>query len=283
MRSRCLLLTALLAATALPQATRAQDYLNCQLVPGWEQTGPKRQYVADNLYDYKDGGAEGYLVYGFVRMQGLDCKSGSTTLAIDVSELGDADMAYGMFVANRDPNLPIAKIGMSGQVLPQSLSFAKGKYFVEIVQTDGTPNSDQTSTLRAIAAKMEPRIEGRDTPPAELDWFLKEDQTSARLVPESVLGLRLLKHGYLAKYKQGQAFIALEDSPESAAQVMKKLRVKFEGSTPAQIGDEAFQIQAPYLDGLCIFRKGRFIAGFANLPDPQQAASQSAKLAARIP
>jgi hypothetical protein len=283
MRSACLLFAALLAVTALPQAARAQDYLNCQLVPGWEQSGPKRQYVADNLYDYKDGAAEGYLVYGFVGMQGIDCKSGTITFAIDVSELADADMAYGMFAVSRDPNLPIAKIGMGGQVLPQSLSFAKGKYFIEIVETDGNPSSNQTETLRAFAAKMEPRIEGRDTPPAALDWFLKDDQTSARLVPESVLGLRLLKHGYLAKYSQGQAFIAFEDSPESAAEVMKKLRAKFEGATPAQIADEAFQIKAPYLDGLCIFRKGRYIAGYANMPDPEQAASQSTKLAARIP
>jgi hypothetical protein len=283
MKLDLLLIAVLLTAIALPTAASSQTYLNCELVPGWEQTGPKREYVADNLYDYKDGAAEGYLVYGFMRMQGIDCKSGATTLAIDISELADADMAYGMFAANRDPNLPIAKIGMGGQVQPQSLSFAKGKYFIEIVETDGNSASNQTDALRAFATKMETLIEGRDTPPAALDWFLKEDQTSARLVPESVLGLRLLKHGYLAKYTQGQAFIAFEDTPQSAAEVMNKLRAKFEGSTPAQIGDEAFQLKAPYLDGLCIFRKGRYIAGYANLLDPQQAALQSAKLAARIP
>ena len=30
---------------------------------------------------------------------------------------------------------------------------------------------------------------------------------SLKLVPESVLGLKILKRGYVAKYKQGQAFI----------------------------------------------------------------------------
>ncbi len=103
------------------------------------------------------------------------------------------------------------------------------------------------------------------------------------MIPESVLGLRLLKHGYVAKYKQGQAFIVLESSPESAAEVMKKLRERFDGAAPAQIADEAFQVKAPYLDGVCVFRKGRYLAGYANLPDLQQAASLSAKLAARIP
>jgi len=64
---------------------------------------------------------------------------------------------------------------------------------------------------------------------------------------------------------------------------MKKLRERFSGATSAQIGDEAFQAKAPYLDGICVFRKGRYLAGYANLPDAQQAASLAAKLAARLP
>jgi hypothetical protein len=278
MAVRLLPLILLLAGMA-----HAQDYLNCKFAPGWEQSGSRRQYTADNLFEYKDGGAEGYLIYGFVRMQGIDCKSGGDTLAIDVSEMNDADSAYGMFAANRDPSQPIAKIGMGGQLQPQSASFAKGKYYAEIVVNAANPDSDHTALLQAFVTAMQQHLEGRDTPPMALAWFPKEDLTSSRLVPESVLGLKLLKRGYVAKYKQGQAFIVLEASPESAAEVMKKLRERFDGTAPAQIGDEAFQAKAQYLDGICIFRKGRYLAGYANLPEPQQAASQAAKLAALIP
>lgn len=261
----------------------AQDFLSCQFAPGWEKSGLKRQYAADNLFDYKDGGAEGYLIFGFVRMQGIDCKSGEDTLTIDVSEMNDADSAYGLFLANRDSSLPVTAIGMGGQVQPQSASFAKGKYYVEIVVIAASPDSDRSAVLRAFAAGIEKRLEGRATAPEALTWFPQENLTSARLVPESVLGLRLLQRGYVAKYKQGQAFIVLEASPKSAAEVLKKLRERFDGASPAQIADEAFQAKAQYLDGICIFRKGRYLAGYANLPDPQQAASQAAKLAARIP
>jgi len=279
MKAAGLLLAILFAAGT----ARAQDYLNCQFAPGWEQSEPKRQYAADNLYDYKDGAAEGYLIYGFARMTGITCKSGGDTLTIDVSEMSDADSAYGIFAANRDPSLPIVSIGMGGQVQPQSASFAKGKYYVEIVVIAASADSDRTTVLKAFAAGIEKRLEGRDTAPEALAWFPQENLTSARLVPESVLGLRLLQRGYVAKYKQGQAFIVLEASPKSAAEVLKKLRERFDGASPAQIADEAFQAKAQYLDGICIFRKGRYLAGYANLPDPQQAASQAAKLAARIP
>jgi hypothetical protein len=50
-----------------------------------------------------------------------------------------------------------------------------------------------------------------------------------------------------------------------------------------QLGDKGFQAQAPYLEGLCIFRKGRFIAGFTNLSDPQRAANEASKLLGRVP
>jgi hypothetical protein len=264
-------------------AAGAQDYLNCHFVPGWEQSGAKRDYTPDNLYDYRDGAAEGYLVFGFTRMQGIDCQSGSATLAIDVSDMSDADSAYGMFAANRDPKEAIAKIGMGGQVLAQSAMFAKGRYFVEIVETDGNTTNDQSAVLRGFAAKIEPMLEGRDSPPDALKWFPGENQVSVRLVPESVLGLKILKRGYVAQYQHGQAFVVSEESPQTAAEVMKKLRERFEGTQPAQIGDEAFQVRAPYLDGICVFRKGRYIGGYANLPSPADAASQATKLIAHLP
>ena len=280
MRASHLVLLPILLAAGM---ACAQDYLSCQLVPGWSQSGPKRQYTAGNLYDYKDGAAEGYLSYGFTGMQSVDCKSGGTTLSIDVSDLADADSAYGMFASNRDPRLPVAKISMGGQIQPQSALFAKGKHYVEIVVNDPNPNGDHTAELRAFLTGMQQRLEGRDTAPEVLDWFPQDNLASTRLVPESVLGLKQLKRGYVATYKQGQAFIVLEASPESAAEVLKELRERFDGASSVPVGDEAFQARAQYLDGICIFRKGRYLGGYANLPVPQEAASQAAKLAARIP
>ena len=279
MRPGLLLLAAMLAATT----GKAQAYLDCHLAPGWEQSGPKRTYTADNLFDYRDGAAEGYLIFDFVRMQGIDCRSGTATLAIDVSEMADADSAYGIFAANRDTAQPIARIGMGGQTLPQSLIFAKGSYFVEIVESDGNPSGDRSAALRAFATKMEPLLEGRATPPEALQWFPTENRVSVRLVPESVLGLRVLKRGYVAQYKQGQAFVVIEDSPEVAVRTMKKLRERFEDATQVPIGDEAFQAKAQYLGAVCIFRKGRYIGGYTNLTDFADAVIMAGTLLKRIP
>ena len=278
-KTACMLMTLLLTAGM----AHAQAYLNCAFAPGWVESGAIRQYAAENLYEYKDGAAEGYLLFGLVRMQAIECKSGGDSLEIDVSEMSDADSAYGILMANVDPSTPIANLGMGGQIFRQAASFAKGNYYVEIVETAANPDKNQSAMLKALATAMLEHMEGRDTVPEALQWFPKEDLVSVRLVPESVLGLSQLKRGYVGKYKQGQAFLVAEDSPRAAAEVMKSLRERFGGATAAQIGDEAFQSRAKYLDGVCIFRKGRYVAGYANLPETEQAASLAAKLAARIP
>ncbi|HEX8924578.1 MAG TPA: DUF6599 family protein [Terriglobales bacterium] len=279
MRRASLLCTFLL----LSASVRAQGLIDCHAVPGWEQAGQARQYTPDNLFDYRDGAAEGYLQFGFARMQGADCSSRANTLAIDVSEMSDAEMAYGMFAANRDPSVPVSKIGMGAQVQSQNLSFAKGKYYIELVVTDAAPGADFTPVLKGFAANIEAKLTGESTPPAVLSWFPEEGLTEARLMPESVLGLRVLKRGYVAKYAQGQAFVLAEESSDAAAAVMRSLREKLAGTETVKLGDDAFQGNAQYLEGICIFRKGRYIGGFANLPDAGQAQARAKMLLARVP
>jgi hypothetical protein len=271
-----LLVCAVVAAPLAPAA----EVANCSLVPGWRQEGALRHFTADNLFEYMDGNAESYLTYGFTQMQGVTCKSGENTLVIDISEMLDADAAYGIFSANRDPGHPIAKIGMGGQVMPRRGTFAKGNHYVEI---SATPDVDHTPVLTAFIAAMEKRVEGSSTPPDALVWFPPEKLVSARLIPESVLGVRLLKRGYVAQYDQGKAFLVLETSPQSATAVMTKLRARYPAAQAAPVADEALQLQDKYLGGVCFFRKGKYIGGYANMPDGATAATASATLAARIP
>lgn len=258
----------------------AQDYLNCHLVQGWEQSSPKRDYSPDTLYEYMDGNAESYLLYGFVHMQGITCTSGGKKFVIDVSEMQDSDLAYGMFASNADPNQPIAKIAMGGQIQPRRASFAKGQYYVEIA---ASPEGNYTIALQAFVSKIEPLIEGRSSPPDALSWFPQGNLASVRLVPESVLGLRQLRRGYVAKYAQGQAFIVVESSPESAAEVFKRVQARFPDATPAKLADDSFQAKSQYLDSICIFRKGRYIAGYTNQASRDAAFTNATNLASHLP
>ncbi len=263
--------------------TGAQTYLNCSYAAGWQLNGAPREYSAANLYEYKDGAAEGYLSFGFLRMTSINCRSSESTIDIDVSEMADADFAWGIFAANSEADKPVAAIGMGGQVGHQSASFARGSSYVEIVEVSSNPDADDSATMAAFAVGMERQMQGRDTPPETLNWFPQEELISIRLIPESVLGLRELTRGYVAHYKQGQAFVIGEASPESASVVLKDLRAKLSGTTDAGVGDEAFQAKTKYLGGICIFRKGKTLAGYANLAQAADAVTLATKLAPRIP
>lgn len=251
----------------------------CAQVPGWTPQGEARTYAADNLFEYMDGNAEGYLLYGFQNMHGVTCTKGGVTLVIDVSDFGDPDSAYGMFTANRDLRQPSVKLGMGGQVLPRKAIFAKGQFFVEIA---AEPEGDHTAILQAWTAAIEKLQPGSTQVPAALSWFPTEGQQSLRLVPESVLGIRILKRGYVAQYASGKAFVVTEETPASAAAVMQKLRERFGETTKVQAGDEAFQVTDKYLGKVCIIRKGRYLAGYGNVPEDKDAAKLAEALLLKV-
>jgi hypothetical protein len=103
-----------------------------------------------------------------------------------------------------------------------------------------------------------------------------------RLIPQSVLGLRLLKSGYVGQYDFGKGFVVKESSPEAAAQLMRKLRERFGQTALVSIADEAFTATDKYLNGMCVFRKGSFVGGFAGLTSGRDGVAESARLAAGI-
>ena len=271
----------LLAALLFAMCAHAADAPapSCALVPGWTESGPARSYEASNLFEYMDGNAEGYLIYGFRSMQGVTCRRGEISFVIDVSDMGDADGAYGIFSADRDPALPIEKFGMAGQVAPRRAMFAKGRYFLEIA---ANPEGDHSAALRTWLAALDATIDGGTALPGALAWFPAEGRQSLRLVPESVLGLRLLKRGYVAQYEFGKAFVAFEASAESAVAVMQKLRARFAGAATAKLADDAFQTTDQYLGRLFIFRKGGLIGGYSITGEGQDPAALAAALAAKM-
>ena len=283
MKSALVAVAVCTAVTALRAAAADAPLPRCDVVPGWTQAGPARTYAADNLYDYMDGNSEGYLIYGFKLMHGVTCKSGEVSFVVDISEMNDAEAAWGLYASNRDPRVPVEKLGISGQIVPQRGIFVKGASFVEI---SASPTSaDHSTALRTFLQGLEKLVTGTTDAPPPVQWFPKEalDAASIRLVPQSVLGLSLLKKGYIAKYDYGRAFVVRQASLDSAIQVMQKLRDRFGASEPMKTADEAFQANDRYLGRLLIFRKGAYVAGFVNLTADAPAAKSAQVLAAAIP
>ncbi|HVO10604.1 MAG TPA: DUF6599 family protein [Vicinamibacteria bacterium] len=278
-------MTTLLALFLLAQPAPAGFPVpDCTLVPGWSQQGEARSFDTETLFDYMDGNSEGYFAYGFTLMRGVTCVNpAGDQLVLDVSAMGDPDRAWGFFVANRDLRSPIEAIGSAGQVLARKATFAKGTYYVEIA---ASPDKDHRPALRAFVEAMLKRVPGEAHVPAAVALFPTEglEKDSVRLVPESVLGLRVLKAGFISQYPAGRALLVPETDAQAAQATFGRLRERFPAArAEGGLGDEAFSATDPYLGGLLLFRKGRNLAGVANVPAGQDPRPLAQALAARLP
>lgn len=273
-------------ATPAAPAAAAQAFPtpDCALVPGWSPRDELRRFDAETLFEYKNGAAEAYFAYGFTRMQGVTCGDAKgVELVIDVSELGDPDHAWGFFAANQDAQSPVEAIGSGRQLLATSAALAKDRFYVEIT---AQPEGDHRALLGRFLDALLPRIPGAAHTPDVVSRFPREglEPGSVRLVPESVLGLRMLEAGFVAQYRVGRAFVVPEASPQAASDTLVKLRAHFgEASPAAGLGEGAFAAQDPYLAGVVVFRKGRHVAGVANAAAGEDALPLAQALAARLP
>ncbi|MGO9242999.1 MAG: DUF6599 family protein [Bryobacteraceae bacterium] len=259
-------------------AAQAPD---CAVAPGFTQTGEAREFNTDTLFNYMDGNSEGYFLYSFVRMQGVTCKQGELSLVLDVSEFADPEMAYGMFTANFDNRRPRAALGAGGQVGPTKAIFVKGKYFVEL---SVEPEGEHAALLEAAARAMERRVPGSVSAPPQLSLFPKEglQPGSPRLIPHSVLGLRMLEKGYLGIYDNGRLFFVTEATPEGAKTLMAKLQARFPGTAVAQVGEDAYSGEDRLLGRFCLFRKGARVGGFVSAGEGADVAKIAATFASGL-
>ncbi|MBL8173583.1 MAG: hypothetical protein JNK48_02880 [Bryobacterales bacterium] len=254
---------------------------DCSAVPGFTAKGPARAFNVETLFEYMNGNSEGYFAYGFRQMRGITCTGGKLDLVFDISEMETPELAWGMFMANRDPKLPMAKFGPVAQVTPRRGAFAKGNAFVEVA-ANPTAAPD---IIERFLAYWEKRLPGESKAPALLDVFPKQGLVpdSLRLVPESVLGFRMLRRGFVGQYEHGKAFLIPEASPQAASKVLAQLKQRLNATETASLGDDSFQVKDKYLGRICVFRKGSILAGTANFPDSVDPATLAKEIAARLP
>lgn len=271
---------ALWAALILGAACMAQTP-NCSVAPGFKQEGPERNYATETLFEYMDGNSEGYFLYGFQSMKGITCSKGELKLVFDVSKFKDHESAYGMFTGNLDTREPVLKIGGGGQVTPRKAVFTKGAYYVEIA---AEPEGEHVGLLTDAIKGFEKSLQGEVTPPPQISWFPAEGLQPGfpRLVAQSVLGLRMLRRGYLAQYETGRAFVVEEASEQAAKDLMARLKERFQSSGELAVGSDGFTAADRYLGRLCMFRVGNRVAGWTSLAEGADAAKLAAAIAGRI-
>ncbi len=250
-----------------------------QQAGGWKVSTEPRVFVADNLWEYINGGAEGYLVYNFQTVITADYESadGGQQTVVDIYRMANQLCGFGIYSAERNSFAPRVDIGSEGYLTDNALHFWQGPYYVKVTAFE-TGQGEQLELLaRAVGA-------GLDAPagnPAQLAAFPQDglQAGSKRYMARDVLGHSELKNGFSADYEldgtEFKLFFILHDEIEQAAgsfQAYKKFMEQYSQGVEEAEGMDypLFTAQDSYYGKVVAMLSGRAVVVTLGLEDPEK-------------
>jgi hypothetical protein len=281
-------------ATLSMAKTGASDLLPPSgAVDGWGHAEPVNLYSPDNLYEYINGAADGYLVFDFMVLAHAGYRHPEREgqyITVDVYEMASPEDAFGIYSVERAPDPHIVNLGDQGYKAPSFLAFQQERFYVLLeahpvgVDTDGA--------LLALAQEVSRRAPPGSGKPQMLHVFPEAwlVQNSVRYVRGALLGHGFLPRGYVADYQDDGELVRLVaiDWPrtEDASENMTKLQKYFDKVGQRvqlfdELGDAAYVTKDRYLGNITVLRQGRLMAAIAGYQNQSWAVNLAQKLLAR--
>jgi hypothetical protein len=252
----------------LPQAS---DSVDCR--PAFEP----RFFNPENLYEYIDGAADEYLIYGFQKVVTADYAVGpdSSSVTVEIYRMESPLLAFGIYAAERSPSEPPAEVGVQGYRGSNVLIFHKGPYYAKITSFDFA--NDLGADLLSMGKAMAGRMPGDLARPGMLRYFPVENRVpyTERFIPAGFMGQSYLRNGYRCDYASGeetwQAFWVQCDSDSSCREAFRQYRRFLESQDYRISGqDGGDSVTAEKQGFILAFVQGSFFGGVLNIGGPEQ-------------
>lgn len=260
-----------LEAELLGLLPRASDSVDCRL-----DLEP-RFFDPENLFEYIDGAADEYLIYGFQRVVTADYAIGpdSSSVNVEIYRMATPLLAFGIYAAERSPSEPAVDVGGHGYQGSNVVIFHKGPCYVKITSFDFA--NDLGPALLRLGRGIAGRIPGGTEKPGMLRHFPGENRVpyTERFIPAGFLGQSYLRNGYRCDYADGektwQAFLVPCDSAAAAKDAFGRYRsfLESQGRSVSAASDGA-SLTAEKGDFILAFVQGPFFGGVVNVRDPEQ-------------
>jgi hypothetical protein len=204
------------------------------LVPGqeelidWHKVSEPHFFNPDNLFEYIDGAADQYLLYGFRKVITLDYTVGkdSSSVNVEIYCMKSPMHAFGIYAAERSREETPITIGVQGYKGPNVLNFYKGTYYVKMMSF--IISEDLMDSIEQMGKLIADKIRGEFKEPEIFRFFPVEHKVkqSERYIPTSFLGQSYLQNGYRCDYTSDQdsyqIFLIPMESDTAAKTVLKK-------------------------------------------------------------
>lgn len=186
-------------------------------------------YGPDNLYDYIDGGADIFVLYGVRTLLHVDLRAKAADISVDVFDMGSPDTAFGIYAAERSPDFHFIAIGAEGYQYEGMLNFLQDRYYVKLLGFGDGADAVLNTFARALSA----RIGTNPAFPALLSKLPAENRKphSEQYMPTDPLGHPFLGPAYVVAYTSGdqesKLFVTVARDEADAQQRLKQLEQHF--------------------------------------------------------
>jgi len=227
----------------------------------WRIASEPRFYEPENLFEYINGAADEYLLYGFRRVvtADYDAGTGPTSVNVEIYLMESPIHAFGIYAAERSPAEKPADVGVMGYLGANALNFYKGPYYVKITSFDFS--KDMSASLMKMAGSIAGKIPGEPEGPDILRYFPEENKVrfTERFIPTGFLGQSYLNKGYRCDYSDGeddyQIFLVPCESDSAAVSNLNRYRSFLES--------ENYKILPGDADDAVSAEKGDHVLAFA--------------------
>ena len=226
---------------------------------------PTNFYGPDNLYEYMDGGADIFVLYGVRSLLHLDLKAKATEISVDVFDMGSPETAFAIYAAERSPDFHFFAIGAEGYQYEGMLNFLQDRYYVKLL---GFGNGAD-AVMEALARTLSARIATNPGFPALLSRLPAENRKphSEQYMPNDPLGHSFLAPAYMIGYKSGdqesKLLVTLALDQADAQGRLKQLEQSFTKTGQCQpapeLGGDAIRASNSFEGNVIAQTKGRYL------------------------
>lgn len=193
-------------------------------------------YHPDNLWDFINGAADGFLALGFQDLHVAEYKKRKNTIKLEIYRHKNHTMAFGIYASERSPSYNFTNLGAQGYSVDGATNFFKGNYYVKIRTYSEKPSVLQAA--ESLAQRVANMLPGETDLPSMLLKFPAEGKKANEEIyfNDNVLGHQFLHSAFHVPYSDGNddfgIYIIQLDSPAEILEMAK--------SYLASAGVEAF-------------------------------------------
>ncbi len=160
-------------------------------------------YIPENLWDFINGAADGYLALGFQDLHVAEYKKGKEVIKLEIYRHSDHTMAFGIYASERSSSYRFMNLGAQGYIIDGAVNFYTENFYVKIKTHSKKPGTLQSA--ESLALRVAGMLGGDTEMPDLMSEFPEEGKkpNEETYINESVLGHQFLNKAFRASYEYG--------------------------------------------------------------------------------